>query len=92
MSKRAIEVVHSFFRRHGNKPIHVLLDEAGVTQTLVVREVYALAAPGLKKARDGGYLEKGIRPAHPILHRLLRRGWELLKAADVLSASYGQTM
>ncbi|MGL4651043.1 MAG: hypothetical protein ACRC1H_16660 [Caldilineaceae bacterium] len=54
-------VVQEFFRTHGAQSVGALLEEMGVTRTLIVREAQAFAPSLVDAARNSGYLEARIR-------------------------------
>lgn len=54
-------VVLRFFDMHGEKRVAALLAELGATRDVVEREALALAAPVVRAALEGGYLEQRIR-------------------------------
>ena len=54
-------VVNDLFERYGERSIPSLLDEVGITEAMIVREVHAWAGPGIETARATGYLAARIR-------------------------------
>ncbi|QSP93366.1 hypothetical protein LPB19_08960 [Marinobacter salinisoli] len=54
-------VVNHLFEQYGDRPIAELLQDVGVTETMVVAEVETLVLPLVDVLREEGYLEEALR-------------------------------
>jgi len=55
------ELVKFFFKKYGNRELDVILEDIGVTEDMVIKELCEIVAPGIEKALSIGYLEERIR-------------------------------
>jgi hypothetical protein len=55
------EVVAHFFRKYGGQSLAVLIDDMGVTEEMIARELSELLAPLVGVAAESGFLEQSIR-------------------------------
>ncbi|MEM9301844.1 MAG: hypothetical protein AAGE01_07020 [Pseudomonadota bacterium] len=54
-------LIAQFFEWYGDEPLAVLLEDFGITRTMVTKELGAFAPPLLKRLHQAGYLEDVLR-------------------------------
>jgi hypothetical protein len=55
------EVVDQLFAKYGGETVTSLIEDMGVTESMVAHELRTFAAPLLEQARESGFLEERVR-------------------------------
>jgi len=55
------ELVYYFFDKYGDNELDLIMEDVGISESLIINEVIELLSPGVEKALEDGYLEERIR-------------------------------